>query len=75
MILQINQSGSWRTVLSFPGAVEEDVKEAVVHLVFCAAASTVKIRICEEERNLDNGGITAGNESQRWKVLEGWQSA
>lgn len=73
MILQINQSASWRTALVFAEERESEVKVAAVCLLNAANKQGCKLRICEEEVN-ENGGVRVGKELQRWTAAGGWSA-
>ena len=75
-ILQINQSGAWRNVISFPEMATGNVRSAADSLVCVARASSAKLRICEAINNCDGHGIKAGKVLESWSAAdeEGWHS-
>ncbi len=71
-ILQINQSGAWRNVISFQAKLTDDVRRAAVKMVFVANSYASKLRICEAINACDGHGIKAGKVLESWSAAEGW---
>lgn len=72
--LQINQSGSWRSVLNFDAKVPDEFMQAAEDLVRLSGAdATMRIVICETGPN--GGPVATRTQLMTWSRAKGWVKA